>query len=105
GVSAVCAEIGLVVFLSVFSYYGICTAYASGRVTGITAVLMIDLVPLLVLYLDAFPALSNMSADLFWWWWLVHLWVEATWEVLIGCIMALALMRLLGTSRRLVEMW
>jgi nitric oxide reductase subunit B len=46
-----------------------------------------------------------MSADLFWWWWLVHLWVEATWEVLIGCIMALALIQLLGTSRRIVEEW
>ncbi len=40
------------------------------------------------LIFDAFPALGNMSQDLFWWWWLVHLWVEATWEVLIGCIMA-----------------
>ena len=47
----------------------------------------------------------NMSEDLYWWWWLVHLWVEATWEVLIGCIMALALMQLLGTSRRVVETW
>jgi nitric oxide reductase subunit B len=35
----------------------------------------------------------------------VHLWVEATWEVLIACIMALALMQLLGTSRRIVETW
>ena len=35
----------------------------------------------------------------------VHLWVEATWEVLIGCIMALALMQLLGASRRIVETW
>ena len=46
-----------------------------------------------------------MSADLFWWWWLVHLWVEATWEVFIGCIMAWTLMQLLGTSRRIVETW
>ena len=73
--------------------------------TGIIAVLMIDLVPLIVLYLDAFPAITNMSQDLFWWWWLVHLWVEATWEVLIGCIMAFTLMQLLGTSRRIVETW
>jgi nitric oxide reductase subunit B len=31
--------------------------------------------------------------------------VEATWEDLIGCIRALALMQLLGTSRRIVETW
>ena len=91
--------------MAVFAYNVIGTAYVTGKITGITAVLMIDLVPLLVLYLDAFPAISNMSADLFWWWWLVHLWVEATWEVLIGCIMAWSLMQLLGTSRRIVETW
>ena len=46
-----------------------------------------------------------MSVDLYWWWWLVHMWVEATWEVLIGCIVALALMQLLNTPRRIVEIW
>src|SRR5262249_48428767 len=99
------AAIGVVVVMAVFAYNVIGTAYISRTITGIAAVLMIDLVPLLLLYLIAFPAISNMSADLFWWWWLVHLWVEATWEVLIGCIMAMALMQLLGTSRRIVEGW
>jgi nitric oxide reductase subunit B len=60
------AAIGVVVVMAVFAYNVIGTAYVTRRVTGITAVLMIDLVPLLVLYLDAFPAISNMSADLFW---------------------------------------
>jgi len=46
-----------------------------------------------------------MSQDLFWWWWLVHLWVEATWEVLIGCIMAWTLIHMVGASRRVVESW
>ena len=99
------AAIGVVVVMVVFAYNVLGTAYAARTMTGITAVLMIDLVPLVLLYLIAFPAISNMSADLFWWWWLVHLWVEATWEVLIGCIMAMALMQLLGTSRRIVEGW
>jgi nitric oxide reductase subunit B len=99
------AAIGVVIVMGVFAYNVLGTAYAARTITGVTAVLMIDLVPLLVLYLVAFPAISNMSVDLFWWWWLVHLWVEATWEVLIGCIMALALMQLLGTSRRIVETW
>lgn len=99
------AAIGVVVVMVVFAYNVIGTAYIARKITGIAAVLMIDLVPLVLLYLIAFPAISNMSADLFWWWWLVHLWVEATWEVLIGCIMAMALMQLLGTSRRIVEGW
>src|SRR5215510_1333737 len=99
------AALGIVLIMVVFAYNVIGTAIAARKTTGIITVLMIDLIPLILLYLIAFPAISNMSADLFWWWWLVHLWVEATWEVLIGCIMALALMQLLGTPRRIVEAW
>ncbi len=99
------AALGVVAVMAVFGYNVIGTVVATRRMTGIMAVLMIDLIPLVLLYLDAFPAITNMSQDLFWWWWLVHLWVEATWEVLIGCIMAFTLMQLLGTSRRIVETW
>ncbi len=99
------AALGVVAVMVVFAFNVIATVAVTRRMTGIIAVLMIDLVPLVVLYLDAFPAITNMSQDLFWWWWLVHLWVEATWEVLIGCIMAFTLMQLLGTSRRIVETW
>ena len=99
------AALGIVVVMVTFGYNVIGTAIAARKTTGIITVLMIDLIPLILLYLIAFPAIRNMSADLFWWWWLVHLWVEATWEVLIGCIMALALMQLLGTPRRIVEAW
>jgi nitric oxide reductase subunit B len=99
------AAIGIVLVVLVFSYNVVATAMKAKKITGVMGVLMIDLVPLFALYLIAFPRITNMSVDLFWWWWLVHLWVEGTWEVLIGCIMALALMQLLGTSRRIVETW
>lgn len=99
------AAIGVVAVLSVFAYNIVATALRARRMTGVLAVLMIDLVPLVALYFVAFPAIDNMSVDLYWWWWLVHMWVEATWEVLIGCIVALALMQLLNTPRRIVEIW
>lgn len=99
------AAIGIVVIMLVFGYNVVATAVRAKKITGIMGVLIVDLVPLVVLYFDAFPAQPNMSEDLFWWWWLIHLWVEATWEVLIGCILALALMSLLGTPRRIVETW
>lgn len=99
------AAIGVVAVLSVFAFNIVATALRARRMTGVLAVLMIDLVPLVALYLVAFPAIDNMSVDLYWWWWLVHMWVEATWEVLIGCIVALALMQLLNTPRRIVEIW
>jgi nitric oxide reductase subunit B len=99
------AAIGIVLVVAVFCYNVIATTIKAKKITGIMGVLIIDLIPLFALYLIAFPAITNMSVDLFWWWWLVHLWVEGTWEVLIGCIMALSLMQLLGTERRIVEMW
>lgn len=99
------AALGIVAVLLVFVYNVVGTALRARKTTGIMTVLMINLVPLVGFYLIAFPAITDMSTDLYWWWWLVHMWVEATWEVLIGCIMALSLMQLLGTSRRIVEMW
>jgi nitric oxide reductase subunit B len=83
----------------------VATAQRARRMTGILGVLIADLVPLTVLYLNAFSAEPNMSKDLFWWWWLIHLWVEATWEVFIGCILAWSLLHLLGASRAIVESW
>jgi nitric oxide reductase subunit B len=99
------AAVGIVVVVLTFVYNVTATAWRARKMTGILWVLILDLVPLTVLYLDAFPQITNMSHDLYWWWWLVHMWVEATWEVLIGCLMAWTLMELMGTSRRIVETW
>ncbi|TAN02106.1 MAG: nitric-oxide reductase [Rhodanobacteraceae bacterium] len=99
------AAIAIVLVMLVFAYNVIGTAIKARRMTGVMWVMVLDLVPLLVVYLDAFPAQTNMSEDLYWWWWLVHMWVESTWEVLIGCVMALVLMDVMGTSRRIVEAW
>ena len=78
------ATIGVVAVMLVFAYNVIGTALKARRMTGIMWVLVLDLIPLLVVYLDAVPAPTNLSVDLYWWWWLVHMWVESTWEVLIG---------------------
>ena len=99
------AAVGIALVLLVFAWNVIGTAVKAKRITGIMAVLSVNMVPLVLLYFIAFPAIPDMATDLYWWWWLVHLWVEATWEILIGCIMALAVMQLLGTSRRIVEGW
>lgn len=48
---------------------------------------------------------TNISIDQYWWWWVIHLWVEATWEVMVACIMAYGLMKVLGVSRKIVETW
>lgn len=99
------AAAGIVVVVLTFVFNVTATAWQARKMTGVLGVLILDLIPLSVLYLDAFPQITNMSHDLYWWWWLVHMWVEATWEVLIGCLMAWSLMELMGTSRRIVETW
>ncbi len=33
------------------------------------------------------------------------MWVEATWEVMVGCIMAWGLIKVLGASRKIVTTW
>ncbi len=99
------AAVGVALVMLVFAWNVVGTAIQSRRITGVMAIMSANMVPLVLLYLVAFPAIDNMAVDLYWWWWLVHLWVEATWEILIGCIMALAVMKLLGTSRQIVEGW
>jgi nitric oxide reductase subunit B len=82
------AAIGVALVMLVFAWNVVGTALQARRITGVMAVMSVNMVPLVLLYLIAFPNISNMAVDLYWWWWLVHLWVEATWEILIGCIMA-----------------
>jgi len=100
------AAVGITAIMLAFSWNIIATCVkAKHKMTGILWVLCLDLIPLVVVYLDAYPADTNISRDLYWWWWLVHMWVESTWEVLIGCIMAWVLMDVMGTSRKIVEAW
>ncbi len=99
------AAVGIIIIFGVLAYNIYASVIRARKVTGIMGVLMVTMIPLIGVYVIAFPAPTNMSVDLYWWWWLVHMWVEATWEIIIGCILALALMKLLGTSRRIVEIW
>ncbi len=99
------ASIGILAVLCTLAYNVVATALRARKLTGVVGVLIAAMVPLTLVYLIAFPAITNMSVDLYWWWWLVHMWVEATWEIIIGCILALALMKLLDTPRRIVEIW
>jgi nitric oxide reductase subunit B len=66
---------------------------------------VLDLLALFGLYLAGMFYVTNVSIDQYWWWWVIHLWVEATWEVMVGAIMAYGLMKTLGVRRRIVETW
>ncbi|BBL70134.1 cbb3-type cytochrome c oxidase subunit I [Methylogaea oryzae] len=98
------ADIGIVVVMLVF-FYNVAGTFSKGRWSGIAGVLTLDLVALAGLYLAGMFYVTNITVDQYWWWWVIHLWVEATWEVLVGCIMAWSLMKLLGVRRQIVQTW
>jgi nitric oxide reductase subunit B len=98
------ADIGIVVCVLVF-FYNVAATFMKGKWSGISGVLTLDLVALAGLYLAGMFYTPNVSVDQYWWWWVIHLWVEATWEVLVGCLMAYALIKTLGVRRQIVETW
>ena len=79
------ADIGIVVV--VLGFIG--NLYATGmkgEQTGIVTVLMADMLAFAGIYLAGMFFTDNVTVDQFWWWWVIHLWVEATWEVFVGAI-------------------
>jgi nitric oxide reductase subunit B len=98
------ADIGIVICLLIF-FYNISATFMKGKWSGISGVLVMDLVAVAGLYLAGMFYTTNASVDQYWWWWVIHMWVEATWEVLVGCIMAWGLIKTLGASRKIVTTW
>jgi nitric oxide reductase subunit B len=98
------ADIGIVFVMLIF-FYNVTATFIKGKWSGISGVIVLDLAALAGVYLAGMFYSENISMDQFWWWWVVHLWVEATWEVLIGCIMAWGLIKTINANRRIVTTW
>jgi nitric oxide reductase subunit B len=98
------ADIGIVVVVLLF-YWNVFATYMKGTQTGIMTVMVANLLALAGLYVTGMFFTDNISMDQFWWWWVIHLWVEATWEVFVGTLAAYALIKLIGAKREIVEMW
>ncbi len=98
------ADIGIVVVVLIF-YANIFLTFMKGRKTGIMTVMIADLLALAGLYLAGMFFTDNITMDQYWWWWVIHLWVEATWEVFVGTIAAYMLIKIIGAKREIVEMW
>jgi len=98
------ADIGIVVVVLGFVGNLFLTGM-KGRQTGILTVLMADMIAFAGIYLAGMFFTDNISVDQYWWWWVIHLWVEATWEVFVGAIAAYGLITMIGAHRKVVEMW
>jgi nitric oxide reductase subunit B len=98
------ADIGIVVVALGFVANLFLTGI-KGKQTGIVTVLMADMIAFAGLYLAGMFFTDNISVDQYWWWWVIHLWVEATWEVFVGALAAYGLIKMIGAHRQVVEMW
>src|SRR6056297_3767745 len=77
----------------------------AGKKTAITNVLLMGLWLLSLLWVFAFINPDNLSLDKMYWWFVVHLWVEATWELVMAAVLAFILLKLTGVDREVVEKW
>jgi len=98
------ADIGIVVVALGFVANLFLTGIKGNR-SGIVTVLMADMIAFAGLYLAGMFFTDNISVDQYWWWWVIHLWVEATWEVFVGALAAYGLIQMIGANRKVVEMW
>lgn len=92
--------IGALIFL-----FNISMTVLAGKRTAITNVLLMGLWLLSLLWVFAFIEPDNLSLDKMYWWFVVHLWVEATWELVMASILAFILLKLTGVDREVVEKW
>lgn len=74
-------------------------------ITATLGVLSMGMVGLALMYLAGMKFFANITEDQFFWWWVVHLWVEGTWELIAGALMAFLMVRLTGVDREVVEKW
>ncbi len=97
-------KVGIVIV--VLSYLlNVVMTVLKGRKTVITTVLITGLLGLAVFFLFAFYVPDNLIMDKFFWWFTVHLWVEATWELILGAILAFVLIKTTGVDREHIDKW
>jgi nitric oxide reductase subunit B len=77
----------------------------AGRKTAITNILLTGLWLLSLLWVFAIINPENLSLDKMYWWFVVHLWVEATWELVMAAILGFLMLKLTGVDREVIEKW
>jgi nitric oxide reductase subunit B len=68
------ADFGIVAVVLVF-FWNVAATFMKGKWSGISGVLVLDLIALAGMYLCGMFFTTNVSIDQYWWWWVIHLWV------------------------------
>lgn len=97
-------KLGIVVVVLGF-IFNITMTVLKGRKTVVSVVLITGLLGLALFFLFAFYLPDNLIMDKFFWWYVVHLWVEATWELILGAILAFVLIKVTGVDREHTDKW
>ena len=97
-------KVGIVVVALGF-LYNISMTVLKGRKTSVSLVLLMGLWGLALLFLFSFVNPSNLVRDKMYWWFVVHLWVEGTWELIMGAMLAFVLVKTTGVDREVIDKW
>ena len=97
-------KFGILVAALIF-LFNISMTSLAGRKTAITNILLLGLWLLSLLWVFAFINPDNLSLDKMYWWFVVHLWVEATWELVMAAILGFLMLKLTGVDREVIEKW
>jgi nitric oxide reductase subunit B len=97
-------KVGIVIVMLGF-LFNITMTVLKGRKTSISAVLLIGLWGLALLFLFSFVNPHNLVRDKMYWWFVVHLWVEGTWELIMGALLAFVLIKTTGVDREVIDKW
>ncbi len=94
-----------IVFVVLSYILNVTMTVLKGRTTTISIVLLTGLFGLAFFFLFAFYVPDNLAMDKFFWWFVVHLWVEATWELILGALLAFVLIKTTGVDREHIDKW
>ena len=97
-------KVGIVVVALGF-LYNISMTVLKGRKTSISTVLLMGLWGLAIFFLFSFVNPENLVRDKMYWWFVVHLWVEGTWELIMGALLAYVLVKTTGVDREVIDKW
>ena len=97
-------KLGIVVVALGF-LFNISMTVLKGRKTAISLVLLMGLWGLALMFLFSFVNPGNLVRDKMYWWFVVHLWVEGTWELILGSLLAFVLIKTTGVDREVIDKW
>jgi nitric oxide reductase subunit B len=97
-------KVGIVIVALGF-LFNISMTVLKGRKTAISLVLLMGLWGLAIMFLFSFVNPSNLVRDKMYWWFVVHLWVEGTWELILGALLAFVLVKTTGVDREVIDKW